>query len=199
MMCMTFEIGDEVIARKAFGSSLGFKMRVKVGEKGVCTDSGFVHDKDEIKVYYEFVFTSTGGRGSFGNTSSQRIRISEGEAHEKLVKIGAESRQQPQAIPTHATTNSATEVSGARYELTIVSYGQRTPEVDFRSAIEIILANAFYPGGEEIRRLEGNEISDAIRSKRPLGLGRFPLEMSRSAKNEIETLGGQVTLVLVGN
>ena len=191
---MTFEIGDEVIVRKAFHHSFGPKMRVQIGEKGVCTNKSSMQDKGKIKIYYEFVFTST---PHFGTTNSQRLRVKGDVAHEKLVKIGAESRQQPQATPTHATTNPAPGISGDKYELTIVSYGQKTPEVDFRSAIEIILADAYYPGGEEIRRLEGHEISDAIRSKTPLGLGRFPIEMSRNAKKEIETLGGQVTLVLV--
>ena len=191
---MSFEIGEEVIVRKAFGSSLGFKIRVKIGEKGVCTNKASSQNKEVTQVYYEFVFTSTEG---FGTTRSQRIRISEDDALKKLVKIGVEKIQQSQPTPIHATTNPSPGVSSDRYEMTIVSYGQRTPEVDFRSAIEVILADAYYPGGEEIRRLEGHEISDAIRSKKPLSLGRFPLEMSRNAKKEIESLGGHVTLVLV--
>lgn len=85
---MTFEIGDEVIVKKAFGSSLFSKMRVKVGEKGVCTGQSSIEWKGVTHVHYEFVFTSTGGSGSFGNTRSQNIRISESEALQKLVKLG---------------------------------------------------------------------------------------------------------------
>jgi len=115
---MTFEIGDEVIVRKAFGSSLGFKMRVKIGEKGVCTDKISRQDKEMTQVYYEFVFTST---PHFGTTNSQRMRISKNVALEKLVKIGVDNRQQPQPTPIHATTNPSPGDSADCYPVLLLS------------------------------------------------------------------------------
>jgi len=193
---MAFEVGDEVIVRKTLrAKKMGFGLTMKVGTKGVCTEKGSWQHKEKIIVYYEFVFTWGTILGAASN--SYQRRIGEDEASEKLVKIGKENRQQSQFAPINDTFEPATRSSADKYELTIVSYGQITKEVDLRCAIELILADAYYPGGEDIRRLEGFEISDAIRSKTPLALGRFPLEMSRNAKKEMETLGGQVTLVLV--